>query len=314
MARNPLSTILQWLVMGILFTCLASTLLAQDYNVSRTLFLPPVYHVGDRVELGLSLRSSFLNEIQLPQQLPQPPWGIIHDIKITERDDERDLRIIFTSYYPGTQTLPPIQLGPIVLTDISIFVTPLLDRTTLVDSSEQIMLPGTQIVIIVTSLFMIAFLLLWLPLWKRSRRYVLKFIQRHQEGLIYRKLEKNLTDLTANAGVIDGRNFYIQLLACVREYLSGKIQMDVRVATTGELEMMLRKGLENPEDRTFIINLFHHGDLVKFAAQPSTLKSRMMHLDQLREVLAHIESGRNRPEGLSKERESEVVQYESSDL
>ena len=278
----------------LLFSGLSSSVAAQDYSVFRTVFLPSVYHVGDRVELRLSLRSGVLNEIQPPQQLPQPDWGIIHDIRIIGRDDEKDIRIIFTSYYPGTQTVPPLNLGPIVLNDISIFVTPLLNQTELFAGRGPVVLPGTQIIIIFTVLFIFSLPLLWFPLIKLGRRYFLKLIKRHQEGLPYRNLEKNLKELANNAGIINGRNFYIQLLDLVRDYLNGRIQMDAKAATTGELEMALSKDVKDTTDRDFIIQLFHHGDLVKFASQPSTLKSRMDHLEHLREVLTHIESRQNK--------------------
>ncbi len=271
---------------------------AQDYSISRTVFLPSVYYVGDRVELRLSLRSSLLNEIQLPQELPQPSWGVIHDIRIIDRGDEKDIRILFTSYYPGTRTLPSINLGPILLTDISIFVSSILDSSEqdLVSGRDQLILPGTQLIIILWILLVFSIPLLWLMIFKWGRSYFLLLIRRYQAGLPYRRLLRNLRELTENAGTMDGRNFYIALLDLVREYLSGRIRVDARSATTKELESALKKEVENPADRNFIVRLFHHGDLVKFASQPSTLKSRMDHLTQLQEVLQHIESNRGAEE------------------
>lgn len=283
------------ILLSALFLLLAAgSLSSQEYSITRTVFLPSVYYVGDRVELRLSLRSPLLDEIQLPQDPPTPSWGDIHDIRIIDRGDEKDIRILFTSYYPGTRTLPAINLGPIVLNDISIFVTSILDTNEqdLVPSQSQIILPGTQMIIILWTLLLLSIPLLWLAIFKWGRQYLGTLIQRYREGLPYRRLLRSLKELTSNAGTMDGRNFYITLLDLVRVYLSGRIQVDARSATTRELEAALNKGVENPADRNFIIRLFHHGDLVKFASQPSTLKSRMDHLSQLQEVLEHIENNR----------------------
>ena len=278
----------------IVFFCLPVIIFAQDYTVSRIVFLPSIYHVGDRVELRLSLRSNALNEIQLPQQLPQPDWGVIQDVRVLDRDNEKDIRIIFTSYYPGTQTMPPINLGPVVLNDISIFVTSLLDQTELAAGRGQIVLPGTQLLIIFTAIFTLSLPLLVVAFIRRCRRFFIRLKERFMDQMPYRDLEKKLNALTTNAGLVDGRNFYIDLLDLVREYLSGRMQMDARVATTHELKISFDRALDNPADRNFLIGLFHHGDLVKFASQPSTLKSRMDHLDQLEEVLTHIETSYKR--------------------
>jgi hypothetical protein len=287
---------LRSILLALIILVLAPAVLAaQDYSISRTVFIPSVYYVGDRVELRLSLRSSLLDQIQLPQELPQPSWGTIHDIRIIDREDEKDIRILFTSYYPGTRTLPAINLGPILLSDISIFVSSILDsnQQDLVPSRDQLILPGTQLIIILWSLLVLSVPLLWLVIFRWGRQYFALLIARYREGLPYRRLTKNLRDLTENAGAMDGRNFYITLLDLVREYLSGRIRVDARSATTRELEFALKKEVENPADRNFIVRLFHHGDLVKFASQPSTLKSRMDHLSQLQEVLEHIETSRN---------------------
>ncbi|MGI9256729.1 MAG: hypothetical protein ACR2PY_07320 [Salinispira sp.] len=278
------------LLMALLMALVSPAVSAEEYAVSRMIFLPAIYHVGDMVELRLSLRSNFSQqEIQAPQNIPQPEWGAIHDIRVVSRDDEQDIRIRFTSFYPGTRTMPPIDLGAIVIGDISIFVTSLLEGTELAVSQGQVIFPGTQIIIMLIAILMFTLPLLGIPMFTWCRRYVRKIVSLYRKRQPYRILEKNLKELTGRASLMDGRNFYIQLLDLVREYLSGRMRQNVKVATTGELETYLRHTLKNPEDRDFIIGLFHHGDLVKFASQPSTLRSRIHHLEQLQEVLDHIE-------------------------
>ncbi len=291
----------------LLLSICGTALGAQEYSISRTVFLPSVYYVGDRVELRLTLRSNVLNEIQLPQDFPKPDWGEIHDIRIVDRGDEKDIRILFTSYYPGTRSLPPINLGPIVLNEISVFVTSILNNNDqdLVTSRNQIIVPGTQFFVIVWVLLLMSLPLLWLPIFRWGRQYLTRIMARYREALPYRRLTRSLKDLTTNAGTMDGRNFYIALLDLVREYLSGRIQVDARSSTTRELEAALKKDVRNQADRNFIIQLFHHGDLVKFASQPSTLKSRMDHLSKLGEVLEHIEFNRR------KEREEKAFREDS---
>jgi hypothetical protein len=68
--------VLRSILLALIILVLAPAVLAaQDYSISRTVFIPSVYYVGDRVELRLSLRSSLLDQIQLPQELPPAQLG-----------------------------------------------------------------------------------------------------------------------------------------------------------------------------------------------------------------------------------------------
>lgn len=265
---------------------------AQEYSIIETLFLPPLYYVGDQVELRVTLRSRFVSSITIPRELPQPSWGQIQDLRILDRGADRELRIRFVAFEPGTKTLPPLNLGPLVVADINVFVTSILNSgdQELRPLRSQILLPGTQafIVLIIGGIVLVP--LAWFFLFRTLRGSVQRIRRFYQEGKPYRRMQRNIRVMRSAADTVQGREFYIALLREIRAYLSERFQISAYSLTSGELATVFQHRLPEPEDREKLSKLFLHGDMVKFANLPSTITTRMSHLDLVERILAKIET------------------------
>lgn len=284
---------------------------AQEYSVVEILFLPPVYYVGDQVEMRFVVRSRFAADMTIPAQIPQPAWGRILDLRIFERGADREVRIKFIAFETGTKTFPVFNLGPLVLENLTAFVTSLLDEEDIEPAAlrGQLLLPGTQVVILIILAGVLLLPVLWLFVSRTLRRTVRKIAGIYREGKPYRMMLRHLRGLRGRADVLAGREFYISLLQQMREYLSRRFQIAATSLTTRELEDVLRARGSSREQADALIRLFLHGDMVKFANLPSTITSRMSHLDQMEKALTIIETNerKNRQEQTRPNEEDDSV-------
>ena len=275
----------------ILVLC-SSPLFAQEFTIMDSIFLPPRYYVGDPVEMRIVVRSRFADAMTIPPEIPQPSWGRIQDIRILERGLDREVRIRFTAFETGTKTLPPLNLGPLVFEDLSIFVTSLLPSTDIDVRGlrGQVLIPGTQVFIIAAIGLIILLPLLWYLVFRALLRGIKKLYQVYKDGKPFRRMQRQLKTLRNSADSIQGRDFYIALLQEIREYLSRRFAISAFSLTTQELGSVFQKYVPEEADRKTLNELFRHGDLVKFAHQPSTMTSRMAHLEQMERILTEVET------------------------
>jgi hypothetical protein len=289
-----LTTFFKCLGLGFIFFVYSGfPLVAQEYTITESFFLPPVYFVGDQVEMRLVVRSRFADQMTIPSELPQPSWGRLEDIRIIERGLDRELRIRFVPFEPGTKTLPTLNLGPLVVDGLTVFVTSILtnrsERDVLEPIQGQMLLPGTQglIILVLASLFL-------LPLGvagfiKISKAVLSRVILYYREGRPFRRLSKVLRTLKSSADVLSGRDFYITLLSEIREYFSLRFSISAQSLTTRELQDVFIRFVSQQEDQKTLHKLFVHGDQVKFANLPSTITGRMNHLEQVDTIIQAIE-------------------------
>lgn len=290
--RMFFNLVLKGLVIGFLVS-LGLQLTAQDYTITESFFLPPVYYVGDQVEMRLVVRSRFADQMTIPPELPQPSWGSLEDLRIIERGLDRELRISFVPFEPGTKTLPTLNLGPLVVDGLTIFVTSILstrsDRDDLEPIHGQMLLPGTQglIILVLASLFLLPVALV--SFIKITRKLITNVFLYYREGRPYRRLSRVLRTLRSSADVLTGREFYITLLSEMREYFSLRFSISAQSLTTRELQDIFFRFVSHGEDQDTLHKLFLHGDLVKFANLPSTITGRMNHLEQVDKIIQAIE-------------------------
>ena len=96
---------------------------AEDtFTITRVHFLPPVYYVGDRVEVRVRLSVEPGLTVAEPSELPSPGNVHIQDVRIIPISDEYDVRVIFACYETGPRDLPPLKLGDIAFTGVKIDV------------------------------------------------------------------------------------------------------------------------------------------------------------------------------------------------
>jgi len=277
--------------LGILLFLLPLRIFASDLSITQTLFLPSIFYVGDQVELRISLRTPFADTLTVPQELPQPSWGRIDSVRILRAADDPEIRIRFTSFVPGTRTLPTLDLGSVQLEGVNIFVSSLLEDgiTELAPPRDAILLPGTALLLFFQVLLLIMLPLgIWLLL-RQGRPLFLKLWSRYRDGLPFRRSSRSLKLLASNMETMDARSFYIRILEETRLYLSDRLKIPALSATTSELNETLKQRIHSVEVVATIMDLFRHGDRVKFAKEPSSLESRMLELHNLEACLRHIE-------------------------
>ena len=265
-----------------------------EYSVTDIIFLPRVYYVGDRVELRVLLRYSPDEEPARPTEVPQVEWGDIHEVTASFENGVGEVRLSFTPFTPGTQSIPPIPLGSFTLARTDVFVQSILtqEAAELAPPRDPVVLPGTRFAMILLAATIVGVPLLWFLVLRRSLDWIKMLLQRYREGQPYRRLARDLRTLTQGSSDMDGRRFYIRLGEDFRRYLTRKTGTDCLAATTGEVSDRLSSLISDQQKRERLVELLHYGDLVKFADRPSSENTRREHVEVMKEVVKTIESRR----------------------
>lgn len=265
-----------------------------EYSVTDVIFLPRVYYVGDRVELRLLLRYSPGEEPARPTEIPTVDWGDIHEITASFENGVGEIRLSFTPFTPGTQSIPQIPLGSITLGRTEVFVQSILTQedAELAPPRGPVVLPGTRLSLVLFLGLLLGGPLLWLLVLRRSVDWIRRLLGRYREGRPYRRLTRDLRNLTQSSSDIDGRRFYILLGEDFRRYLTRKTGTDCLAATTGEVSERLTDLVDDPIRRRQLVELLHYGDLVKFADRPSSENTRREHVEIMRDAVKTIEARR----------------------
>ena len=262
----------------------------REYEVLDTVTIPQIFFVGDRVEMRLRFDYNGSGRLQAPSSPRDPNWATIDEIRLASSGEYYSLRIFFTPYHPGTQSFPPIDLGPIELTGIGAYVTPILnpDSNELAPLRNQVLLPNTLALIfaIVAGLIALPFFTIVSARWLRGQT----LLQRYRRTRPYRHIQKTFKYLALRGEQIDARNFYIRLLDDFRLYLSQRTSRDWLAATTSELLAYLRRIDSDRERVRGIAVLFRNGDLVKFARQNVPPAMRKRHLERMQRFVIGMET------------------------
>ena len=232
--------------------------------VTETVFVPPVYFVGDLVEVRLTLLLPEGKTLLPPLSLPGLPWILIRDVQVRHDPPFERVTVKFVPFAPGAKALPPLVLGDVTLEGVRISTNSLLGK----DAPSELQPPREQMLIPHTELFVfLAFLLLIvLPLlaWKFIRpaislaRSLRKRTDRHRA---WRQLHKDLKKLQSRALALSGPEFYTQFSHLVRLYLGGRFERDFRTLTASEVRTLLRP---LPEAWTSEwVRLIHRADVVR---------------------------------------------------
>lgn len=310
------------LILALALSAAGGTAAAQGYSVLQTVFLPPRFYVGDRVELRMRLSTPAGTAVRAPETLPDSSGIEFQDITVNRRGNETEVRIVFYPFYPGTQTLPPIDLGGITLSGVKIHTDSLLDtgQEEWRPPRGQVLLPGTRLYF---ALFVLGAAVGFttvavLAVFGRSR--IGRIVNASRERRPYRRLKRVLKKLNAEAGSTDARAFYIVLLDELRSYLSGRLGTECRSATTYELDRRLERYLDErlrasdrsakPDEkyalREGLLAPFRLGDLVKFGHRPSEPEERLGQLAALKRTVERLEkrlSPRLRPASVRRKRQ-----------
>ena len=260
-------------------------------NSVDTIFLPKEYYVGDKVELRIKLTIEEGYTLQLPENIPESSWINFHSVEITKIDKNSELRIVFTSFIPGTRSLPPLNLGGVVLNSVKLHTSSLIDSTgnDFAGIAGQLLLPGTKLMLVigVGTLFLGPLLVLMLlgPL----RKKITEFVRIGRGRRPIKRLNKILRELEDQKGRISCRRFYIRLSREVREYLSKRSEIDFTTLTTQDMSLALNR-VVNTEFAGNISEMMKLADSIKFGRLTTDDSRKISDIILIRDVSSFIET------------------------
>lgn len=278
----------------IFFIVLPVILINADTGINSidTIFLPKEYYVGDKVELRIKLNIEAGYTLQLPENLPESSWINFHSVEITRSDKNQEVRIGFTSFIPGTRSLPDLNLGGVVLNSVKIHTSSLIESTDneFVGIADQLLLPGTRLmlVIVVGTLFLGPLLVLLLlgPL----RKKIAEIVKIGRDRRPIKRLNRILRELEDQKGRISCRRFYIRLSREVREYLSKRSSVDFTTLTTWDMKFALTRVVGNNEFAENISEMMKLADNIKFGRLTTDDARKMIDITLVRNVSSFIET------------------------
>lgn len=263
----------------------------QSYTVTESVVLPSEYYVGDRAELRARIRTAGNVELSVPAALPDAAWAVFHDVRLFPIDSQQtEIRVSFTAFRPGTQTLPAVDLGGIRLNGLTVHVDSVLEegRTEPAPLEPPMLLPTTRLRLAgFVALVTIGPLLIWMLL-RIGRGKMATLLARYRRAQPYRRLQKSLKRLESSAEELDAKSFYIILLEDMRRYFTQRLGRDLMSATSIEIIHFISDIDARGSD--LIAEAFREGDLVKFAGRQADLEQRQRHLHGVLHVVAELEA------------------------
>ena len=253
-------------------------------------FIPPTFFVGDQVELSISFDLDGPMAIEVPETLPESDWVEIRDIFVETDDQSVTVIIAFTPFAAGTRTLPPMELGALLLKDIKVPTYSILQNTHdgVRSLRGQLLMPGTRLAVaLILSLMAMAPFLgygLFRILWNRFK----KSRQLYRTGRPARRLRRLMKNLNAGVGSKTASLWYYELTEGLRTYLSARVGHDCQSATTVEIsEMPEFLGKDTPQLR--LLDVLQEGDMVKFAGRFADDRSLHKTLDKVNSAVQEWE-------------------------
>ena len=257
-----------------------------------TIFLPKEYYVGDKVELRINLKVEDGYTLQLPENLPESPWINFHSVEIIEANKNPEVRIIFTSFIPGTRSLPVLYFGRIVLNSVKIHTSSLIDSTdtSFIGIADQLLLPGTKIMLIIVVGTLFLGPLLVLMVLGPFRKKITELVKAGRGRRPFKRLNRILKELEDQKGRISCRRFYIRLSSEVREYLSKRSNIDFTTLTTLDMGISLNRVVKNREFAENISEMMKLADSIKFGRLTTDDFRKMSDIVLVRNISSFIET------------------------
>ena len=282
------------LISAALYSCLTFAFADRGGRVESVMFLPPDFYVGDVVELRAVIVPDDGTVLSIPKELPNPFWIKMNSLSMKELSGGGyEVRLIFSSYSPGTRTLPPLVLGDMVIDRIKIHTESILSdgNLQLSEIRDPMLLPGTVFILTLLVLLILGGPLLVIFSVGFIKRTMDRLIAKFTLTLPFRRFNKLIKDLNAEFFSRSDRDFYFSLSEGLRQYLCDKTGEDFITVTLEEIGNLMPKYLSNFEDQKQMIKLLHYADLIKFSGGGSILEKKRRDLDDAFALIRSIESG-----------------------
>lgn len=298
-----------WVVLLLLCT-LMPVASVEGARVENHIFLPPDFYVGDSVEMRLSLYPEAGLRVLPPEEVPVTNWIDIHDVRIKQEGSRWDVQIDFTSYAPGTRTLPVMQLGDVVLNDVKLHTKSILQERAVdfFGIKGQLYLPGTRLAIGLTVLILFFGPVFVLSFAGRVTKGVKRFVSIKTGRRPHKRFMRTLKELREKHMQMSSRRFYIVLSAELRHYLSTRTKEDFISLTSSELRAQLWKTLpsDSTEQVEALVRMMQQSDEIKFGGLNASKKQREEDLEMVisaaKEIEVYIESANREAEKQKKQK------------
>lgn len=295
-------------IFGALFIALISVaaVAQESYTIASSTRLPAQSFVGDTVELRLRVRTE--SNLETPSELPTAEWGSLDSIRVTEVAGDRDVRIVLTPFETGALTLPPVDLGEVIISGISVHVDSILaGQVEPAPMREQLLLPGTRAaiaaaasVIVIGVLILLAILrgfikpLAFLRAWQARRR------PRRRFDAAAVALHRRVAELSCDA-------FYSGMVEALRGYLNRRFSLPAECLTSTEVLARLPErstvmGLD-PVPAAPVAAVLRSADRARFAGRVVAQGAREAQLRALEQWVAEIETEYRRRRRIQRRRQ-----------
>jgi hypothetical protein len=270
----------------------------EPYTVRESVFLPPQFYVGDRVELRLRLQVADGLRLEPVELETEKEWLSVEEVRVQPRGSgEAEVRIFFVSFQPGTTRLPRLRLGDVVLADIGITTLSALkdrDASRLRGPRGQLALPGTYLKLAALGLAAIIVPALLLLLWRRLSRAVRELYALRRRRRPYLEAKKELKGLQQNLSRLESRSFFIRVSRLLKAYLGRRLEVPVLARTTRELA-----AAPPPlpaADWEEVLGILELSDLAKFSERSSPGEEMAATLARIGGLIERLEEERARVE------------------
>ncbi|GEM_PF-434868 len=247
-------------------------------EIEKSIFLPPDFYVGDRVEMRITLYPEPGLRVLPPKEVPVAHWIDIHDVRLKESGSRWEVHIDFTTYAPGTRTLPTITLGDVVLNDVKLHTKSILQERDVefFGIKGQVFLPGTRLAI-----GLAVFILFFGPVFMFSfaggiTRSIKRFVSVQYGRRPHKRFMRVLKELGETHMQMSSRRFYIVLSEELRRYLSYRTKEDFMTVTSSEIREQLRHTFpaDNADRVEALVRMMQQSDEIKFGGLNASKKQR----------------------------------------
>jgi hypothetical protein len=267
------------------------------FTIVDTARLPAASFVGDPVELRYRIRTDA--ELESSVTPPPVPWGEIRAIQAVRQDAFWQLRILAVPYEPGTLSIPQIDLGGVTVDGLSLVVNSVLsDEDALEPVYGPQVIPGTRAMLAVGAFLLVFPVMILIVVLGPGRNLVRRFIASWKGRAPHRQLVRRLDHLEARLKQETAREFYTGLILAVQEFMTARLDVDCRAATSSELRVDLprlahRSGADS-EATAPLVEILESADRAKFGHEAIRRRVRRSHLGQMRAVAELLEESRRR--------------------
>lgn len=280
------------LIIVFLMLVFSAGLWAQEgYTLEAVRFTPPEFHVGEQVELRITLGVPEDVPVIPPSELPEISWVTLRDFEVIRNGALTDIRILFASFQPGLRTLPAFDLGGIRLEPIKVHTTSVLDvdPPPFQDAAGQLLLPGTAFFLILGIALLLIVPVLILSLGPRLKGLPAEILARRRYKRPLERLNRVLSDLKSGKRTGQGDPFYSLLTRELRIYLSSRTGKDFLSATTGEFGCRLGQVVPDTDLTREISRLLIRGDEARFGGRKVKDDECSAALDTVEKAAALVE-------------------------